>query len=423
MDQEFAKKWAKRHPKGAANSMRHTPLGLSNRRPGRIRPELGPIRDALARLGDPQLAQPSILIVGTNGKGSTAAMLDAVLEAHGVSTGLTTSPHLIFVEERIRIGGETIDRAGLESYLARLAGFQDLTFFETVTCAAFLAFREAGVEVAVLEAGMGGSWDATRVAESSIAGITNVGSDHAAWLGDDALDRARDKGTPLRSAHQAVIGPGLAPELIEALGSPHAIPASQLIEVTPQDIGRLLLAWDDSTLEVPSPLVGDHQVANVHLALALARCAEAAGLLARLEPEAIARGLARVHWPGRLSEHVVGGRKVLVDVAHNCEGAEALAAHLARQPQRRNLLFSCLDDKDVEAMARVLAPVVDDVAVCQLEDDRAMPVERVAAAFPGAAQAGDPMAALGCLSDPVVAAGSLRLVGALLEVAEEGVGS
>jgi len=423
MDQEFAEKWVKRHPKGAANSMRYTPLGLRNRRPGRIRPELGPIRDALVRLGNPQLAQPSILIVGTNGKGSTAAMLEAVLEAHGVSTGLTTSPHLISVEERIRIGGETIDRAGLESNLARLARFQDLTFFETVTCAAFLAFADAGVEVAILEAGMGGSWDATRVAESSIAGITNVGSDHTAWLGDDALDRARDKGAPLRSAHQAVIGPGFAPELVEALGSPHAIPASQLIEVTPRDVGRLLLAWDDSTLEVSSPLVGDHQVANVHLALALARCAETVGLLARLEPEAIVRGLACVHWPGRLSEHVVGGRRVLVDAAHNLEGAQALAAHLARQPQRRNLLFSCLDDKDVEAMARVLAPVVDDVAVCQLEDDRAMPVERVAAAFPGAAQAPDPMAALGCLTDPVVAAGSLRLVGALLEVAEEGVGS
>ena len=182
------------------------PLSLRNRRPGRIRPELGPIREALARRGNPQAAAPSILIVGTNGKGSTAAILEAVLEAHGVSTGLTTSPHLVSVEERIRIRGRTIDRSSLERHLESLAEDEDLTFFETITAAAFLAFAEAGVDIAVLEAGMGGSWDATRVAASTIAGITNVGSDHAAWLGKDILDRARDKGAPLRTASRAVLG-------------------------------------------------------------------------------------------------------------------------------------------------------------------------------------------------------------------------
>lgn len=399
------------------------PLRLRNRRQGRIRPELGPIRDALARLGNPQAATPSILIVGTNGKGSTAAILEAVLEAHGVSTGLTTSPHLVSVEERIRIRGRTIDRVSLEHHLESLAEDEDLTFFETITSAAFLAFAEAGVEVAVLEAGMGGSWDATRVAASAIAGITNVGSDHAAWLGEDVLERARDKGAPLRSASRAVLGSGLAPELVSALGSPHAVPASEIIEVRAGDDGRLLIAWDDITIEAPAPLPGGHQVANVQLALALARCAEAEGLLARLEPEAVVRGLANVRWPGRLSEHCLGGRKILVDGAHNLEGAEALAAHLSSRPERYNLLFSCLDDKDVGAMAGVLEPVVGTIAVCQLNDERAMPVDRIAAAFSTTLLASDPLAALDCLPDPVVAAGSLRLVGALLEHAEEGVGS
>jgi len=399
------------------------PLRLRNRRPGRIRPKLGPIRDALARLGDPQLANPSILIVGTNGKGSTAAILEGILESHGVSTGLTTSPHLVAVEERIRIKGRAIDRGSFERHLESLAEDEDLTFFETITSAAFLAFAEAGVEVAVLEAGMGGSWDATRVAASAIAGITNVGSDHAAWLGDDVVDRARDKGAPLRSASRAVLGSGLAPELVPALGSPHAVPARDLVEVTALGDGRLLIAWDDVTFEAPNPLSGGHQIANVQLALALARCAEAEGLLARLEPEAVVRGLARVRWPGRLSEHLVGGRKILVDAAHNLEGAEALAAHLSRSPERYNLLFSCLDDKDVEAMAGVLEPVVGEVAVCQLDDERAMAVDRVAAAFSNTLLSSDPLAALDCLPDPVVAAGSLRLVGALLEHAEEGVGS
>jgi dihydrofolate synthase/folylpolyglutamate synthase len=398
------------------------PLSLRDRRPGRIRPELGPLRNTLAELGNPQSAYPSILVVGTNGKGSTAATLGSLLEAHGVATGLTTSPHLVSVEERIRIRGEDIGRDCLERLLSRLAPYPDLTFFETVTAAAFLAFAEAGVEVAVLEAGMGGSWDATRVAASGVAGITNVGSDHAAWLGEDAIERARDKGAPLRSATRAVIGQDLAAELIPALGAPHAVLAAELVEAAPSRDGGLVIAWDEIELEVPRPFQGDHQIGNVQLALALALSAQAAGLVPRLEPGSVARGLAGVRWPGRLSDCQVGGRRLLVDAAHNLEGAEALAAHLMGRAERRNLLFSCLDDKDVDAMARVLAPAVADVVVCQLEDDRAMAVERIAAAFPGARQAPDPVAGLGCLPDPVVAAGSLRLVGALLEVADQGVG-
>lgn len=399
------------------------PLSLQGRRPGRIRPELGPLRDVLAHLGDPQLVCPSILIVGTNGKGSTAAMLEAVLEANGVATGLTTSPHLVSVEERIRIGGEAIDHARLEGYLARLKPFDDLTFFETVTTAAFLAFAESRVEVAILEAGMGGSWDATRVAESEIAGITNVGSDHVAWLGAEAVDRARDKGEPLRAAAIAVTGPGLAPELVPALGAPSAVPASEMVELEPRDHGGIRVAWGESVFEIPVPLPGAHQIDNLHLALALARGAEIAGLVPRLEPDRISRGLDAVRWPGRLSEVRVGDRRILVDGAHNLEGAEALAAHLARRGRRRNLLFSCLEDKPLEAMARALEPVVDAVVVCQLDDDRAMPLDLLAAAFPNATRAPGPMAALQALADPVVAAGSLRLVGALLEAAEGGVGS
>ena len=399
------------------------PLSLERRRPGRIRPELGPIRDALARLGDPQSAQPSILIVGTNGKGSTAAMLESVLEANGVATGLTTSPHLVSVEERIRIGGQAIDRARLEGYLTHLAPFDDLTFFETITSAAFLAFAEAGVQVAILEAGMGGSWDATRAAGSAIAGITNVGSDHAAWLGESVVERARDKGAPLRAATAAVIGPGLAPELVPALGAPRAVPASELVELILRDNGHVRVAWGEANLEVPVPLLGAHQIDNLQLALALARCAQTAGSIPQLEPDSVARGLAKVRWPGRLSMVSIHGRKILVDGAHNLEGAEALAAYLERRGERWNLLFSCLDDKPVEAMARALVPVVDAVVVCQLDDERAMPLDRIAAAFPVATRASDPLAALQELADPVVAAGSFRLVGALVEAAEGGVGS
>ena len=399
------------------------PLSLQGRRPGRIRPELGPLRRVLGRLGDPQLAVPSILVVGTNGKGSTAAMLEALLEANGVATGLTISPHLVSVEERIRLGGEANGRTRLEEYLERLAPHDDLTFFETLTSAAFLAFAEERVDVAILEAGMGGTWDATRVARSSVVGITNVGSDHAAWLGNEPADRARDKGAPLRSAAVAVIGPGLAPELLPALDAPNAVPASEMVELDPRNDGGVRVVWGESVFEIPVPLPGAHQIDNLHLALALARGAEASGMVPWLDPDSVARGLARVRWPGRLSEVCVGGRRILVDGAHNLEGAEALAEHLRRRSERRNLLFSCLDDKPLAAMARVLEPAVDAVVVCRLDDERAMPLDRLAGAFPGAVRAQDPLAGLQLLADPVVAAGSLRLVGALLEAAEGGVDS
>lgn len=399
------------------------PLGLRGRQPGRIRPELGPFRRVLADLGDPQWAVPSILIVGTNGKGSTAAMLESVLRAHGVVAGLTTSPHLVSVEERIRIGGEAIDRACLEDHLTRLAAFDDLTFFEAITAAAFLEFADRDVDVAILEAGMGGSWDATRVAGSAVAGITNVGSDHAAWLGAEAVDRARDKGEPLREADCAVIGPGLAADLVPALGAPDAVPASELVGLVTRDRGWVGLNWDRVAIDAPVLLPGAHQIDNLHLALALARGAHTAGLIPELEPDAVVRGLAAVRWPGRLSEVQIDGRSILVDVAHNLEGAVALAAHLRSRGERRNLLFSCLDDKPVEAMARALRPVVDAVAVCLLDDERAMPMDRLAAAFPDAIRAPDPLAALRKLDDPVVAAGSFRLVGPLLEAAKGGVGA
>jgi dihydrofolate synthase/folylpolyglutamate synthase len=379
------------------------PLILENRPQGRIRPELGPVRSALADLGDPQRAAPSILIVGTNGKGSTAALLEAVLGAHGMKTGLTTSPHLVSAEERIRIDGRDIDRSDLERHLDRLARFTDLTFFEIITCAAFLAFAEARVEVAVLEAGMGGSWDATRVADSDIAGITNVGGDHAAWLGASADERARDKGAALRAARWAVRGPGLAPGLTSALEAPHAVDAAELVDVELLPSGRLQLAWDEQRVDVRAPLEGAHQIANLQLALALARCATFAGLLPALDPEAVASGLARVRWPGRLSDCQLGGRTVLVDGAHNLEGAVALANHLRRRPERFNLLFSCLDDKPVEAMAEILTPVIGEAAVVELDDRRAMPMARLAAAFPRARRAASLAAALELLPDPVLA--------------------
>jgi dihydrofolate synthase/folylpolyglutamate synthase len=397
------------------------PLSLKRRQPARIRPLLDRIREVLGSLGDPQLALPSILVVGTNGKGSTAAMLESVLAAHGLKVGLYTSPHLVRVEERIRIDGSPISEADLAGHLATLERYPDLTFFETLTAAAFLAFAGSGLDAAVLEAGMGGRWDATRVAESAIAGLTNVGSDHAGWLGERVEERAADKGAALMAASWRVLGDGVAPELVPHLGAGPFLPAAGLVGLEPGPRGRLRLAWDDASVEVPVPLAGAHQSANLRLAVALARCAAAAGWIDRLRPDAVRDGLARADWPGRLSLHRVLGRWVLVDCAHNLEGAGALARHLADGSILYHLLFSCLDDKPVEAMARLLRPHVGNVAVFELDDERAMPLEGLRAAFPEAEVAPSVTAALERLPDPVVAAGSLRVAGELLARAEEGV--
>jgi dihydrofolate synthase/folylpolyglutamate synthase len=390
------------------------PLSLARRRPGRIRPQLDRIRHALAELGQPQAALPSILVVGTNGKGSTAAMAESMLAAHGLAVGLYTSPHLVQVEERIRIRGTPIDRAELERHLEVLDRFPELTFFETLTAAAFVAFAEAGLDCAVLEAGMGGRWDATRTAASAVAGLTNVGSDHAEWLGERAEDRAADKGAALTAARWGVLGEGVSPELIEHLGSGPFLEASHLIGLEPAPGGRLVLSWDGGSTEVVPPFVGRHQATNLRLAVALVRCAADAGWIDHLRPDAVRDGLARACWPGRLSAHRIVGRRVLLDCAHNAEGAEALARYLADAPMLYHLLFSCLEDKPVEAMAAALRPHVGNIVIAELDDDRAMPIDRLRAAFPEAEVAPSVLAALQRLPDPVLAAGSIRVAGELL---------
>jgi dihydrofolate synthase/folylpolyglutamate synthase len=391
---------------------------LSGRPAGRIRPRLDELRRVLAAIDNPQLDFPSILIVGTNGKGSTAAMLDAVLRAHGLRTGLFTSPHLVRVEERVRLNGIPVDETPFESAIGRFDEFPDLTYFETLTAAAFSIFSEAQVDVAVLEAGMGGSWDATRLAESTIAGLTNVGSDHAGWLGAEPTDVARDKGRALAAAEFAVIGAGVDDGLVPSLGAPAARSARSLVRCTDAGEGRTAISWDGFETIVRLALPGAFQFDNLELALALALEVVNTGLLPSLEPTRVLAALDGVSWPGRLSVHRLNGREVLVDCAHNLESAKALAEYLSGLDRRYNLLFSCLDDKPVEAMAEVLQNRVGEIVVCELDDERAMPLERLAAAFAGATCAENPQSGLDHVSDPVLATGSIRLVGALLALAE-----
>ncbi len=345
-------------------------------------------------------------------------MLERILSAGGVKTGLTTSPHLVRVHERIRVDGGEIGDDRLVVILDMLEAYPDLTFFETLMAAAFMHFAESGVEVAVLEAGMGGRWDASRAACSAVVGLTNVGSDHSRWLGDRPEAIADDKGAALAAADIGIYGPQVDRWVIEQLGLPGAREASSLVKVRPgAGGGRVETRWPGSDwTELTLPLQGEHQRANLHLALAMAEACRELGWIGPMNAEIVAEALGGTYWPGRLSQTRVGGRTLLLDGAHNLEACESLAAFLKEQSVRYNLVFACLDDKPVGAMADILRPVVGDVAVCPLKDPRALPVEALLEAFPGAIVCSDPVGAVMSLSDPVLAAGSLRLVGALLSM-------
>ncbi len=345
-------------------------------------------------------------------------MLERILSAGGVKTGLATSPHLVRVNERIRVDGCEIGDDRLVEILEKLEAFPDLTFFETLTAAALMHFADSGIEIAVLEAGMGGRWDASRVAGSAVAGLTNVGTDHQSWLGDQPEAIADDKGAALTAADMAVFGPQVDPWVQDRLAPLGAREAAASVEVKPDPaLGILVARWFGSDwTELKVPLGGKHQRANLHLAMAMAESCREMGWIGPLEPARVAEALGEVQWPGRLSLTEIRGRPVLLDGAHNLEAAESLAAFLKEQHVRYNLVFACLNDKPVKAMADLLRPVVGDVAVCRIQDPRSLAVEGLLEAFPGALACSDPVDAVMKLSDPVLAAGSLRLVGALLEM-------
>ena len=264
---------------------------------------------------------------------------------------------------------------------------------------------------------MGGRWDATRLAASDVAGLTNVGTDHARWLGDSRKDVARDKGAALAAARTAVLGPGVDAAIIEHLGVSCFRTAAAMVTLSDTSSPTTTtVQWGSHTataVELPFP--GRHQLDNFHLAVALAVAAEEYGWIDDLCPPLIQQALGEVRWPGRCSTAEVFNRTVLLDGAHNAEGASALAAYLRGLPEIHNLVFSCLDDKPVEEMAVTLRPAVGDIAIFKLDDERAMPLERLRSAFPEAVSARDAAHAVGLLDDPVVAAGSLRLVGELLQ--------
>jgi dihydrofolate synthase / folylpolyglutamate synthase len=377
------------------------------------------VRAACAALGHPQRTFESIHIAGTNGKGSVAAMVDAMARAAGLRSGLYTSPHLVRFAERIQIGGEPApDDALLAALEETLDRFPELTFFETVTVAAFLTFARAKVDLAVVEVGLGGRLDATNVlAAPRATAITRIALDHTDRLGSDVASIAREKAGILKQGVPVVVGPLDPVSLAEVQAEAHRVGAPIRFSADDREIASLVERY-------PPSLAGRHQIDNAKIAVALARELS-------LPPNAVGEGLGATRWPGRLETIATPAGEVLLDAAHNPDGASALAAALAhrtrdagdkappfgRHPARTALVFGTMADKDARTMLSVLAPLAQYRIYVAPEGRRATDPAELVEHLPGAVATSIPEAldqarnAVGP-EGSVLVTGSIFLVGA-----------
>lgn len=324
-----------------------TPLArLYERAPLGMRFGLEPMREACARAGHPEARLDGVHVAGTNGKGSVSAMVERAARAAGMKTGLYTSPHLCRFAERIRLDGEPLADEALDRHLARALELgPELSFFETATLAAFLALADAKVDFAVIEVGLGGRLDATNVLPKPRAtAVTRIAFDHMALLGNTLPAIAREKAAIAKPGVPMVVGP--APADVRAAIEEEARSRGGVVVHVTED------AECNEFFATPRALglAGAYQVDNARVAFALGR-------RAGLSAEALATGLAEVRWPGRLERIETSDGPLLLDAAHNPDGALALAEHLANgDPERTVLLFGALADKTWTEMLDPLAP-------------------------------------------------------------------
>ncbi|HVG27250.1 MAG TPA: folylpolyglutamate synthase/dihydrofolate synthase family protein [Acidobacteriaceae bacterium] len=361
------------------------------------------IRALLRALGDPQTRFRSVLIAGTNGKGSTAATLASILNVAGVRTGLYTSPHLLHVNERIRLSAGSPPHLSeiTDADFARLFTLVDETaqtlvhdellphppsFFELLTALAFCFFAEVGIDLAVLEVGLGGRLDATNVVDPLVSVITDIGIDHTEFLGHTISAIAAEKAGILRpggvlvtlSQHpeaNAAIGEAAVALNVRGVDASRCLPPrdmavrptlDQSIDINTSNSklapNRYRLSIEGNIIHIDSPLAGQHQQRNIALAVATALELRANHSIA-IPDTAIEQGVRVTEWPGRLEwiASPSGHAPLLLDVAHNPAGAWALRAALAQLPDElpRTLIFSCLSDKQIGEMAQILFPLFD----------------------------------------------------------------
>jgi len=433
--------------------------------------DLAHMRVLLWAMDHPERAFPSVLIAGTNGKGSTAATLASILRASGLKTGLYTSPHLVRINERIRVNGEAIsddDFARQHGEVDRLA--EKLveqgelpwhpSFFEMMTAIAFVHFAREQVEMAVLEVGMGGRLDATNVVEPRISVIADISLDHQRFLGNTVEEIAREKVGIIRPGGVVVTLPQ-QPEANDVIGNTildleaRGVSAVQYVPPVSPGSGeylakarkKLLTTEDTGDTEeragsnpaflyryplqvmgkqilVESPLVGRHQLRNVALAVAAAKELSKLGL-AGITAESIERGIRETRWPGRFQvlPARAGWPEIVLDVAHNPAGAWALRSALSERYDNRPLIFvfGAMRDKAISEMTEILFPLAERVIATRAENPRsASPEEirqagsRTGAEIEAAAEVGAALERARDVASPkavMVVTGSIYLVG------------
>jgi len=351
-------------------------------------------------LGNPQNRFLSVHVAGTNGKGSVAAMLAGILRAHGLRTGLYTSPHLVRVEERIRVDGRSISPQrfrerleGLKAVIDRLMAQKKLvyhpTYFEVMTALAFLEFAERQVDVAVIEVGMGGRFDATNVIRPLASVITTIAKDHERHLGCTLTEIAFEKAGIIKPGIPVVCGvrEGAARREIRRVARERGAPLTEafgpgrrLESRRTRDGWRFVYKGENGRYAFLPGLAGRHQGANAATAIA------AAEVLSRywrpFDKDRIVRAIHQARWEGRL-ETVRRRPLVLLDGAHNVEGVTALAAHI-REVVRRPvvLVFGAMKDKDLRAMTRILFPAASTVVLTRVPYKRSAAPEELLAAAP-----------------------------------------
>jgi dihydrofolate synthase/folylpolyglutamate synthase len=398
-----------------------------------------------SRLGNPHRASPCAHVAGTNGKGSTAAFLETILRAAGFKTGLYTSPHLIRINERVRVNGQEISdadfaaaftrvRALIEELLASGALAAHPTYFESVTAMAFEHFARAGVEFAVYEVGMGGRLDSTNIVEPVVAIITPIDFDHEDYLGHSLDMIAREKAGIIKPG-ALVVSAADHPEAAAVIRQRAAEQHAPLVEISRdyriKDIvptrqgSRALLgtASNDWRLEVEVPLAGRYQLQNALAAVVAARLLAQRGF--RIEDAAIAQGIAATRWPGRI-EQVAEHPDVFIDGTHNPAGARELVAFWREQFAGRelHLVYGAVRDKAVDEIAGLLFPEAATVIATAPRQPRAISADVLAEMtrhhahrleiVPQPEDALKRAIELAAVNDIVIATGSLYLAGDLL---------
>jgi dihydrofolate synthase / folylpolyglutamate synthase len=410
--------------------------------------DLAHMRVLLAAMDHPERRFPSVLIAGTNGKGSTAATLASILRASGLKTGLYTSPHLVRINERIRVNGKEISDDGFASLQGevdrvaeRLVERAELpwhpSFFEMMTGIAFEYFAREKVELAVLEVGMGGRLDATNVVEPRVSVITDISLDHQKFLGDTVGEIAREKVGIIRPGGVVVTLPQ-QPEANDVIGNtilelgaravnavPYVPPVSpgspQYLVSGPEQgktefVYRYPLAVLGEEILVETPLVGRHQLRNVALAIAAAVELNQQGF-SGITPKSIESGIRETRWPGRFQVIAarVGWPEMVIDVAHNPAGAWALRSALSERYEDRPLIFvfGAMRDKAISEMAEVLFPLGERVIATRPENPRAASPEEIQQA---AARSGVEIEAVEDVQSALERARALASAGAMVVI-------